>query len=319
MGNYSETVDNLQITSSAIPLPSSFNRKDYLTSLFIALAGAILFSTKAIIVKLLYRYHLDALTVITFRMLMSLPFFATVAVWKTFTSAPLPKSDYGPIIVLGFLGYYLATFLDFLGLQYISAGLERLILFLAPSFVLLISAVFLKKKISSHQWLALVVSYAGIALVFMHDAREWGAHVALGSLYVLGSAVSYASYLLLSGELVKRVGAIRLVAYVMCVSSAVCITQFLLQDSVSTLMHQPPQVYYLSLANAIFCTVMPVSLTMIAISRIGAGIASQASMVGPVSTLFLGAWFLNEPITFIQIVGTVLVLAGIYFLSRKRE
>ena len=294
------------------------DRKDYLLSLLIAITGAVLFSAKAIFVKLLYRYHLDALTVITFRMLMSLPFFVSIAVWKTYGAEPLSKADYGRIVLLGFIGYYAATFLDFLGLQYISAGLERLILFLAPSFVLLISAVFLKKRIFSLQWLALVTSYLGIVLVFMHDIKTGGSNIALGCLYVLGSAISYALYLLLSGEMVQRIGSLRLAAYAMCVSTVACIIHFLLLYPVSSLMHQVPEVYYLSLANAVFCTVLPVFLTMIAVSRIGAGIASQAGMIGPVSTLFMAAWVLGEPITLIQITGTIFVLAGIYFLSRKR-
>ena len=293
--------------------------KEYLLSLLIAIVGAVLFAAKAIIVKLLYRYHLDALMVITFRMLMSLPFFAGIAVWKTYTSAPLKKSEYARIAILGIIGYYAATFLDFLGLQYISAGLERLIIFLAPSFVLLMSAVFLKKKISPLQWLALAVSYFGTVLVFMHDVNAGGPNIVLGCLYVLGSAISYALYLLLSGEMVKRAGSLRLASYAMCVSTAACIIHFLLQDRVSALLHQPPQVYYLSLVNAVFCTVLPVFLTMIAVARLGAGIASQAGMVGPVSTLFMAAALLGEPVTFIQIVGTIFVLAGIYFLSQKRN
>jgi drug/metabolite transporter (DMT)-like permease len=300
-------------------LRSLSTHKEYLFSLLIAITGAVLFAAKAVIVKLLYRYHLDALTVITFRMMMSLPFFAGIAVWKTYTSDPLKKSEYGRIAILGVIGYYGATFLDFLGLQYISAGLERLIIFLAPTFVLLMSAVFLKKKVSSLQWLALLVSYFGTVLVFIHDVKTCGSNITLGCLYVLGSALSYALYLLLSGEMVKRAGSLRLASYAMCVSTAACVAHFLLLDHISLLLHQPLQVYYLSLVNAVFCTVLPVFLTMIAVSRLGAGIASQAGMVGPVSTLFMAAALLGEPITAVQIVGTVFVLAGIYFLSQKRN
>jgi drug/metabolite transporter (DMT)-like permease len=295
------------------------SHKEYLFSLLIAITGAVLFAAKAIIVKLLYRYHLDALMVITFRMMFSLPFFLSIAVWQTYVSAPLTKSEYGRIVLLGFVGYYAATFLDFLGLQYISAGLERLIIFLAPSFVLLMSAVFLKKKISSLQWLALVVSYAGTLLVFMHDANAGGSNIILGCIYVLASALSYALYLLLSGELVQRAGSLRLASYAMLVSTVACIIHFLLRDPVSLLLHQPAPVYYLSLVNAVFCTVLPVFLTMIAVGRLGAGLAAQAGMVGPVSTLFMAAALLGEPITIIQIIGTVFVLAGVYFLSQKRN
>lgn len=305
---------NRGMTSSAI---QSSARQAFLAGLAIAIVGAIFFSAKAIVAKLIYRYQVDAVTLITFRMLFSLPFFAAVAIWKARTAVPLSKSDRGRIIVLGLLGYYLSSFLDFLGLQYISAGLERLILFLTPSFVLLISFFFLKKKISLVEWLALGTAYLGTVFVLMHDARTGGANVALGSALVLASAISYALYLLLSGELVARVGALRLVAYAMCVSSVACIVQFFLLRPPAELL-QPMQVYGLSMINAVFCTVLPVFLTMVAVERIGPATTSQAGMVGPVSTLFMGALILDEPITAIQLAGTTLVLSGIYLLSKKK-
>ncbi len=292
-------------------------RKAYLTGLAIAILGAVLFSTKAIVAKLIYRYPVDAVTLIAFRMLFSLPFFAVVALWQARVAQPLTFAERIRIVILGLIGYYLSSFLDFIGLQYISAGLERLILFLTPSFVLLISILFLKKKISRLEWIALAISYSGTVLVFLHDAQRGGSQVQLGALFVLGSAITYAFYLLFSGEMVKRVGAIRLVAYAMCVSSVACIGQFFLLRPASMLI-QPSAVYGLSLINAVFCTVMPVFLTMVAVARIGAGTTSQAGMIGPVSTLLLGAVVLNEPITGIQLSGTVLVLIGIYLLSKKK-
>lgn len=296
---------------------SSSPRKLFLIGLSIAIVGAVLFSTKAIVAKLIYRYQVDAVTLIAFRMIFSLPFFAAVAWWKTRTAEPLTAREKWQIIILGLLGYYLSSFLDFLGLQYITAGLERLILFLTPSFVLLISVFLMKKKITLIEWAALGTSYLGTVLVFVHDVRVGGANVVVGGLFVLGSAISYAIYLLLSGELVKRVGTMRLVAYVMCVSSAACILQFFVLRPV-TMLVQPMAVYNLSMINAFFCTVLPVFLTMIAVARIGAATASQAGMIGPVSTLFLGALILGEPITWIQLAGTALVLCGIYLLSKKR-
>ena len=296
---------------------SPSERKIFLTGLAIAILGAILFSTKAIVAKLIYRYPVDAVTLIAFRMLFSLPFFAVIAIWQARVSQPLTRAERIRIVILGLIGYYLSSFLDFIGLQYISAGLERLILFLTPSFVLLISILFLKKKISRLEWIALAISYSGTVLVFLHDARRGGSQVQLGALFVLGSAITYALYLLFSGEMVKRVGAIRLVAYAMCVSSAACIGQFFILRPALALV-QPSAVYGLSLINAVFCTVMPVFLTMVAVARIGAGTTSQAGMIGPVSTLLLGAVVLNEPITGIQLSGTVLVLVGIYLLSKKK-
>lgn len=301
-------------TAPSIPAAS---RPALITGLAIAIAGAVLFSTKAVVAKLLYRYHLDAITVLAFRMLFSLPFFAAVAIWKMRTEAPLASADRWRLLGLGLVGYYLSSFLDFLGLQYISVGLERLILFLTPTFVLMITSLFLKRRISRVEWLALALSYSGIVLVFAHDLGAGAGSTVLGSLLVLGSAVTYAIYLLGSGEMVRRIGSLRLVSYAMCVSSVACILQFFLLRPASLLI-QPASVYWLSLVNGIFCTIFPVFMTMVAVQRIGATTASQAGMIGPVSTLFLGFAILGEPITPVQLAGTALVLAGIYMLSLKK-
>jgi drug/metabolite transporter (DMT)-like permease len=292
------------------------DRRQYLIGLGIAIAGAILFSTKAIVAKLIYRYQVDAVTLIAFRMLFSLPVFAVIALWQARKGPSLSGADRWRLIGLGLVGYYLSSFLDFLGLQYITAGLERLILFLTPSFVLLISAVFLKRKVRAIEWAALGVSYLGIVLVFVHDLKFGGDKVMLGSVLVLGAAISYSLYLIQSGQLVLRLGSLRLVSYAMCVSSVACVAQFFALRPVAMLV-QPSEVYWLSLVNAIFCTVLPVFLTMFAVQRIGAATASQAGMIGPVSTLFLGAFFLNEAVTSWQLAGTVLVIAGMYLLSKK--
>lgn len=293
------------------------DRRHYLTGLAIAISAAILFSAKAIVAKLIYRYHVDAVTLIAFRMLFSLPIFALIALWQAHKGKRLSWRDRGRLVGLGLLGYYLSSFLDFLGLQYITAGLERLILFLTPSFVLLISAVFLQRKVSRIEWAALGVSYLGIVLVFLHDLKLGGDQVMLGSVFVLGAAIAYAFYLIQSGQLVARLGTLRLVSYAMCVSSVACITQFFALRPASMLI-QPHEVYWLSLVNAIFCTVFPVFLTMFAVQRIGAATTSQAGMIGPVSTLFLGSFLLNEPVTSWQLAGTLLVLTGMYLLSKKK-
>ena len=296
---------------------ASIPRATLVGGLAIAIAGAVLFSTKAVVAKLLYRYHIDAVTLIAFRMLFSLPVFAGVAIWKMRTQAPLSWADRWRIVGLGLIGYYLSSYLDFLGLQYISVGLERLILFLTPTFVLAITAIFLKRRITALEWGALALSYCGIVLVFVHDLAGGAGSTVIGSLFVLGSAITYAVYLLGSGEMVKRVGSLRLVAYAMCVSSVAGIAQFFLLRPASLLV-QPLEVYGLSLVNGVFCTIFPVFMTMVAVGRIGAATASQAGMIGPVSTLFLGALLLGEPVTAVQLAGTGLVLVGIYMLSLKK-
>ncbi|MCA1324797.1 DMT family transporter [Herbaspirillum sp. alder98] len=302
---------------TAIAHPSS-NRQAFLGGLLLAVVGAVFFSAKAIVAKLMYRYQVDAVMVITLRMVFAFPMFLAVAIWKARSEPALARADWARIVVLGLTGYYLSSFLDFLGLQYISAGLERLILFLTPSFVMLIAFFVFKRRVGWVEWIALLVSYSGTVLVLMHDLNTGGSNVILGSGLVLGSAFCYSIYLIGSGELVRRVGAIRLVAYAMCVSTVACVIQFLVLRPPELLLAQVASVYQLSLFNAVFCTVLPVFLTMIAVARIGAPTAAQAGLIGPVSTLFMGAALLDEPITAIQLIGTALVLSGIWLLSRKK-
>ena len=286
-----------------------------------AIVGAILFSSKAIVAKLTYRYGVDALVVIGFRMMLSAPFFFVIAAWQAWSAhkgrqVRLSGKDAFNVAFLGCMGYYLSSYLDFMGLQYISAGLERLILFLAPTFVLLITAFWLKRPIGGRQWLALVLSYTGVVLVFAQDLSLGGANVMLGSSFVLAAAVTYALYLIASGELVKRIGATRLVAYAMTVSSIATIIHFFGVHTWDGL-RKVPEVYQLSLIHAVLQTVFPVFLTMWAVARIGAPLTAQLGMIGPVSVLFLAGWILDEPITLMHLLGTAVVLIGLMVLSRK--
>ncbi len=276
------------------------------------------FSAKAVIAKLLYHEGIDAVTLIALRMLLSLPVFLAVAAWTWRRQPRLDARDLGRIALLGLLGYYLSSMLDFLGLQYVSAGLERLILFLTPSFVLLIGLFVLGRSVTRRQWCSLGFAYAGIVLVFWHDVNLGGPQVALGSALVAGAAISYAIYLLLSGELIARVGSLRLVALAMTVSTAACLLQYALLRPLPGLFEQSLPVWRLSLLNASLCTVLPVFLTMISVGRIGAGPSAQAGMIGPVSTLFLAWWLLGEPITALQLAGTGLVMTGMLLLSLRQ-
>jgi len=286
----------------------------------LALGGAVLFSAKAITAKLTYRHGIDAVTVLALRMLFAMPFFAVVG-WLQLQAtrrgsiSALTWRERGQIMVLGLLGYYLSSFLDFLGLQYVNAGLERLILFLSPTMVLLLSSLWLKRPIARRQWLALGLSYLGVVLVFIQDVSLQGAAVLLGSAYVFASAASYAVYLISSGELIQRVGATRLVAYAMLTSCLACLVQYSVIHPWPTLFVLAAPVYGLSIVHAIFSTVLPVFMIMWAVDRIGAPLASQLGMIGPVSLLFLAWWLLDEPITLWQLAGTALCLVGIFVLS----
>ncbi len=285
--------------------------------LALATIGAIAFSGKAIIVKLAYRHDVDAVTLIMYRMLFALPLFVLLSWWAGRGKPALTRRDWITVFGLGFTGYYLASFLDFAGLAYISAGLERLILYLNPTIVLALSVFIFKRKVTWRQLLALAVSYAGVLVVFGHEVNLQGSHVMLGAALVFGSAVSYALYLVFSGEEVKRLGALRLTGLATTVACVLCIAQFLLLRPLSAAM-VAPQVVWLSVVNAIVCTFVPVLLVMVAIERVGATVAAQAGMIGPLSTILLGVVILDEAFTLWTAAGTLLVLTGIWLLARWR-
>jgi drug/metabolite transporter (DMT)-like permease len=295
------------------------------TAVALAVVGAVLFSGKAIIVKLAYRHGADPVSLIALRMLFAMPFFALIAWWtwqrrERGTAAEgsvWQPGDVPRVIALGLVGYYLASFLDFLGLQYITAGLGRIILYLNPTLVLLISFVWLRRPIAGREWLALAVAYAGVVTVYWHDLQVAGSNVPLGSLLAFLSAVAYAIYLVAGGTMVKRLGPLRLTAWSGIVSCVACIVQALVLHPAGMFI-QAVEVYWLSLINGVVCTVLPIFLVMAAIDRIGAGPTSQLGMVGPVSTILMGAVFLDEPLSAVQLGGTAIVLAGVWILSARK-
>ncbi len=287
----------------------------------LAVVGAVAFSGKAIIVKFAYRYGVDAVTLLMLRMVFALPFFLALAWWTGrprggVTPQPLTRRDVGGVLGLGLTGYYLASFLDFVGLQYISASLERLILYLNPTLVLLLGWAVYGRRIRARQALGMAISYTGVVLVFGHEVSFTGSGAALGALLVFLSAVSYAVYLAYSGELVGRLGSLRLVGLATSVASVLCIAQFAVLRPWGSLAELAPQVLWLSLLNATLCTVVPVVLVMMAIERVGSGLTSQVGMVGPMSTIVMGVLLLGEPLTGWVVAGTVCVLAGVYVVSR---
>ena len=289
--------------------------------LLLAVMGSIAFSGKAIIVKLAYRYGVDAVTLIMLRMLFALPFFALMAWWASRGKAPLTRRDWLGVLGLGFSGYYLASFLDFAGLAYISASLERLILYLNPTLVMLLGLLLYQRRITRQQLLGIGISYAGVVLVFGHEIAVHGvdarSSTAWGALLVFLSAVSYAVYLVYSGELVKRLGALRLVGLATSVACLLCIAQFvLLRPWAAALV--APEVVWLSLLNATACTAAPVLMVMMAIERIGASTAAQTGMVGPMSTILMGVLILGEPFTAWVAAGTLLVIAGIFVFTAQK-
>lgn len=304
------------MTAAAAALAESEGRR---IGVWLAAAGAVGFSFKAVLVKLAFPYGVDAITLLALRMIFSLPLFVAMAFLPGSEGrGPITARDHATLVLLGFLGYYLSSFLDFLGLQYISAGLERLILFLYPTLVVLISALALGKPVTRRLGWALALCYGGIALAMVHDLRHaaGGGEVWLGAALVFGGAVSYALYLIGNGQAVGRLGAARLTAYASTVACVACIGQFLVTRPLSALV-LPWQVYALSLAMALFSTVLPVYLVSEAIRRIGAGPVSLIGSLGPVATIFLGWLLLDEGLSLWQLAGAALVLAGVMMVGRR--
>ena len=291
--------------------------------MIMATLGAIAFSGKAIIVKLAYRHGVDAVTLIMLRMLFALPFFLLMVWWAHRPRAgkalvALTRKDWMGVIGLGVTGYYLASYLDFAGLQYVTASLERLILYLNPTLVLLLGWALVGRRINHLQAWGMAISYAGMLLVFGHEVTLQGANVGLGALLVFLSAISYALYLFYSGEMVQRLGSLRLVGLATSIACVLCIAQFVVLRPLDSVFSVAPQVVWLSLLNATLCTVVPVMLIMMAIERIGSTLTAQVGMVGPTSTLLMGVVLLGEPLNAWIVTGTVLVLAGIAVCSRAK-
>ncbi len=285
--------------------------------LLMAAVGAVAFSGKAIIAKLAYRHGVDAITLVMYRMLFALPLFLLLSLWASRGKAALERRDWWVVCGLGFSGYYLASTLDFLGLQYVSASLERLILYLTPTLVLAMGVVLFKRRVTVRQLLALAVSYGGVLLVFGQEITHVGPHALLGAALVFGSALSYAVYLVLSGEEVRRLGALRLTGLASTVACLLCLAQFAALRPLSAAL-VAPEVIALSLLNAVLCTFAPVVLMMLAVERIGATLAAQTGMIGPMSTIGMSVLLLGEPFTAGLAAGTALVVAGIWLLATWR-
>jgi drug/metabolite transporter (DMT)-like permease len=288
--------------------------------------GVLAFSFRPIWIKLAYAVPtlagppVSPVTLLFLRMMLSLPFFAVIAFFLRGKEPRLTARDWWAVAGLGFLGYYLASFLDFIGLQYVSAGVGRLILFLYPTLVLLLSFLFLRKAPSRRELAALVLSYAGIAFV-LSDRFATGVEgklALLGALLIFASALCYAVYLVVGSQMVKRIGSMRFTAYTMIVSTLPAVLQFFALEPLSAL-ELPGAVWGYALVMATFSTVLPVFLQAEALKRIGANQFALIGAAGPVTTALAGAIGLEEPFTALQAAGAVLVIFGVLLVSLKRK
>lgn len=288
----------------------------YRSGVVLAFVGATVFSAKAILVKLCYRYGTDAETLLMYRMLFALPFFLLMGWWARRGRPALPRRDFWQAAGVGVLGYYLASYLDFLGLQFVTAGLERLILYLNPTMVLVLGWLVYGRRITRWQAVGMGISYAGVFLVFAQELGVQGDAVGLGALLVFGAAFSYALYLVLGEGVIKKLGSLRMAGVATSTACMLCIAQFLVLRPLSAAA-VPADVIWLSLLNATLCTALPVLLILMSVERIGSALTAQIGMVGPMSTILLGVWLLGEPFNVWVVLGTALVLAGVFTASRR--
>lgn len=296
----------------------------FIQGILISLAGTVCFSVKAIFVKLVYRdVPVDAVTLLALRMLFSAPFFLATALFSSSKTGNVKFTgkQWIYIAIIGCLGYYVSSLFDFVGLQYVSAGIERLILFTYPTLVLLMSSLIFKEKIKSMQWIAVAVTYLGLAIAFFGEfsfKTSKGGDFLFGSLLIFACAFTYASYIVGSGRLIPQVGATKYNSYAMSFASAGVLLHFFLLSDLS-LLNLPPLVYVYSFFMAIFATVIPSYLIAIAIKRIGSDNSAIVNSVGPVSTIFLAYIFLDETVSVWQFIGTALILGGVFIIARQKQ
>ncbi len=289
------------------------------SGIFIAILGIVLFSAKAILVKLAYQYEVSSIHLLLFRMLFSLPFYVVIALFfKPLVPDKIRKKDYIWVLFFGFIGYYLASYFDFLGLQYIKAGLERIILFIYPTLVIIISKIFLKEKISSKQIIAILITYFGVFVTFWGELQYNSDTVLLGGFLIFLSALTYASYIVGSGWLIPKFGVVVFTAYAMIVSSICVIVHYLVTDR-NNILDYSYQVYLLSFLMAILSTVIPSFLVSLAIKKLGASNFSIIGSIGPISTIVLAYLFLDEKLTLMQLVGAIIVIVGIVIVSLNKS
>ena len=295
-------------------------KKKFISGILLGILGIVLFSSKAVMVKLAYQYQVDALSILFLRMLFSFPFYVVVAIIYSKKENPsaIVKNDYVWLAFFGMVGYYLSSYFDFVGLMYIKASLERIILFLYPTIILIFNKLFLKKPITSTQAIAILLTYIGIIITFWGEVAISGSDTYLGGFFILLCAITYASYLVGSGWLIPKFGVIKFTAYVMLIS-CVCVFIHYGLFSKMSLFSFPWEVYLLGFLIAIFATVIPSFLVSESINRITSSNFAVIAGFGPISTIVLAGIFLNERLTLLQLFGALVVIFGILLVSLKKE
>ncbi|MEQ9378268.1 MAG: DMT family transporter [Imperialibacter sp.] len=295
--------------------------KEKWVALGLAALGATMFSAKAVFIKLAYQFDISSIDLMSLRMLMALPFYAGILWWTNRKKEPMviTRKDVWRIVLYGIMGYYIASYFDFWGLEYVSASMERLILFIYPTLVVILSAIFTKKKVTKWEVLAIGITYSGMLLTFFDKIKIGGVHETLiGGSLIFVSALTYAIYLIGSGRLIPKFGTVRFTSLSMIVACIAVIFHNLIANGQLALLDFPWQIYTLALMIALISTVIPSFLISEAIKRIGSSEVAITGNIGPISTIILSMIFLHEIIGFWQWAGTAIVLFGVSLLSRKK-
>jgi drug/metabolite transporter (DMT)-like permease len=280
-------------------------------------AGATLFSTKAIFIKLAFREDVNATLMLAWRMMFSAPFFIVIGAWavmmKRQRGEAMPDARSLLLAMLtGMIGYGLSSYLDFKGLEYISAQLERLVLFTYPLFVMFLGAAFFEHRISRHGILACLITYIGLAIVFGLDLPEGGWTTVIGTLLVLGCAITFAMNQLLAKGLIASLGSVIFTAVSMIAGT---VSNVVLHATTDGDFGASPKFLWLSFGCAIFATVVPIFCINGGLARISAQAVAMVSTLSPLVTIALAVWILGEPFTVADAVGSSLVLAGVGFYT----
>ncbi len=293
------------------------SRSRYWIGAFLVFVAAFCFATKGILIKLAYQYPIDAISLLTLRMLFALPFYLAilVSIARKSPQVQLNLKQWVTLFMLGITGYYFASFFNFLGLVYITASLERILLFVYPTFVLLMNAIGFGRRVSRLQLVALLLTYAGILLAFWGNVgNSVQKNIMLGSFWVILSGLVYAVYLVGSDQVIAKIGSQRFTCYAMIAATVPTVLHCAVQNGLH-LNGYPMSVYGLGLSMGIFVTVIPTLMIAEGIKRVGSGNAAIIASVGPIFTIILSTTVLHETISYAQIMGTFLVLAGVFLIG----
>ena len=294
-------------------------KNKFISGILIGILGIVLFSSKAVMVKLAYKYQVDALSLLLLRMVFSFPFYLVIAIMygRKKNQDVIFKTDYYWLAFFGIVGYYLSSYFDFVGLVYIKASLERIILFLYPTIIIVFNRLFLKKPINTTQALAIFLTYIGIVITFWGEVVISGSNTYIGGFFILLCAITYATYLVGSGWLIPKFGVVKFTSYAMLISCICVFFHFGIFSKIDIFSLQW-QVYVLGFLIAIFATVIPSFLVSEAINRINSSNFAVIAGFGPISTIILAGIFLNEMLTLLKLFGALVVIFGILLVSLKK-